>query len=95
MGTQGRTARRVRSGRAVRVSEEAGNPPTRPLAVYRQTDLTTRSTPKLSLVTLGMLCPPGSMKDDEAEPSRPAVTFTQALDASTVTASRLRAVPES
>jgi hypothetical protein len=27
MGTPGRTARRVRSGSAVRASEEAGNPP--------------------------------------------------------------------
>jgi hypothetical protein len=32
-GTPDRTARRVRNGSAVRASEEAGNPPTRPLAL--------------------------------------------------------------
>jgi integrase len=37
MGTPRRTSRRVRSGSAVRVSEEVGNPPTRPLDVDAST----------------------------------------------------------
>ena len=48
MGTPSRTARRVRSGSAVRVSEEAGNPPTRPLALISRPSLHSEVCPKPS-----------------------------------------------
>jgi hypothetical protein len=94
MGTPGRTARRVRSGSAVRVSEEAGNPPNPGLSLSigrPSLDYGVYLKPR----DVGHGSVPSPCKEAERAVAPGRDLHPGAEDASAATASRLRAVPES